>query len=113
MAFGFANVEHAFASAAKEFVVAEKAVKAALVKVVPALQKLQGTEAVVEELTAVAVGPSAVEVERAAYQALAILAKTANDANAAANAGTVNVPLDVTTINDFKALWSFFATKAH
>ena len=112
MAFGFSNISHAIASVAKEFVVAEKAVAALLIKAVPVLQKLAGTEAVVEQLTAVSAGPSVVEIERAAYAALGIITKAAQDANIAIGAGTVNVTLETAVINDFKALYAFFAPKA-
>jgi hypothetical protein len=96
----FQNIEHVFASAAQDTVKAAKFVEQ---HVLPVLQKAKGNEALVEEITGL-VSPQAANIERVAFAGLGVLIKAILDAEAAGNAGGVNVSLDAALVADLKAI---------
>lgn len=95
--FSFKNIEHALATVARDTVVGARAVAAVSGKIAEA-------EPAIEQVTAL-IDPPAVVFERAAFAALAALAKAANDTAAASSHNGLNVQLDAQAIEDYKQLY--------
>ncbi len=99
MSFNFDNVEHKLAYIGQKIVTETKAVARVLGKIGAAEPEIEAVTSFLD--------PQAVVIERAAFQALGLLAKAANDAGAAADAKSISVPLDTQVIQDFKALYQY------
>lgn len=97
MGFGFTNIEHALASVASDIVKGAKVLSGVAAKVA-------GSETAVEAVTA-AIDPQAVPVERAAYTALGMVSKAANDAQS--GGGTITLSVTQEVIADFKSLYAY------
>lgn len=107
MSFNFANFEHKLAAIAADVVKGAKAVEHFIAA---AASKGALAEPIVESLTAL-IDPAAVPLERAAFTALGLLAKAANDADAAAAGKGLVLTLDETVIADFKALYAVLVSR--
>lgn len=108
MGFSFKSIEHKLASVGADIVKGAKAVDQFLAS---AAAKAKTYENTVETLSAF-VDPAAVPVERAAFAALGLIAKAANDADQAAAAKGVSVVLDAETWADFQAVYKVLASRA-
>jgi hypothetical protein len=94
------TLEHAYAKAAQDLVIAEKYVTG---KILPILKKAATEESTVESITAL-VDPAAVNIERVAFAVLGLAIKTIDDAGTALGAGALNVPFEAALVADIKAI---------
>ena len=108
MSFGISTIEHGLAVVAGDIVKGAKAVDAFLQA---AVAKGATAAPVIEGLTAI-VDPAAVVYERAAFQALGLVAKAAADADAATAAKGISISLDQQTWQDFVAVYNALKSKA-
>jgi hypothetical protein len=104
MSFAFSSLSHYFATAFSDLHKAEKFILAEAPKV-------SVLEPVVEGVSAALLGPQSVVIERAAFSALGYVLSLTNqlingqaDVQTAATSKLTNLGLDLTAINDFKAL---------
>lgn len=97
MGFGFGSLEHGLAAVGHDIVVGARAVAAATGKVSDAAPAIEAVTGMLD--------PPAVIVERAAFSALAYVAKAANDTSAVTQDKGLNVQLDEQTIADFKEVY--------
>ncbi|HYO84808.1 MAG TPA: hypothetical protein VES20_25625 [Bryobacteraceae bacterium] len=103
--FGFKSLEHALATAARDVVIGARAISTVSAKV-------QKAEPVIEQITAL-IDPPAVVVERAAFAALAAVAKAANDTSAASAAQGLNIQLDEQMLEDFRQVYATLVKALH
>jgi hypothetical protein len=100
--FRFDSIEHALAAVAHDTVVGARAAAAAV-------GKLQKFEPAVENITEF-IDPPAVIIERAAFAALGMLAKAANDTATVTSDKGLNVSMDQQTLQEYKNLYEDLAT---
>jgi predicted negative regulator of RcsB-dependent stress response len=96
MGFGFHNVEHAFASVAKDIVKTASifnVVASRVEKAAPEIEALTG-----------AIYPPAVLIERAAFGLLGVAANAANTVGAASAAKGLNISLDEDSIKQLQEI---------
>ncbi len=98
--FLLTSIEHAFATAASDVVKMAKYVEA---KVLPALQKVEADAPTIEAITSL-ISPQAANIERVGFAILGSAIKAIQDAEAAGNAGGVNIALDATVVADIKSI---------
>lgn len=108
MSFGISTIEHGLAVVAGDIVKGAKAVDAFLKA---AVSKGAAAEPIIESLTAM-VDPAAVQYERAAFQALGLVAKAAADADSAAASKGLVITLDQEAWADFVAVYNALKSKA-
>ena len=94
--FQFKNLGHAIAHVAEASVSKSRAVA-------DVLGKIQGSEALVENVTTL-VDPSAVPIERAGYAALGIISSAIATADSAAVQKGLNIGLDAEAVTAFKSI---------
>jgi hypothetical protein len=99
MGFGFRNIEHAFASVAKDIVHSANVlslVASKLEKAAPEIETITGM-----------IDPAAVLIERAAFALLGSAAQAATTVGDATQAKGLNVPLDEESIQQLKQIAAY------
>lgn len=105
MSFNFASFEHKVAYVAQQVVAKAKGVAEVIVKLGT---KAEAAEATVEALTGL-VDPQAVVIERAAFAALGLIVKAAQDVSDA-GASTLQVTIAAQDVADFKSLGKYIGS---
>ena len=98
--FLLSSLGHAFATAANDVVKVARFVES---KVLPELQKASANAATIQAITGL-VSPQAANIERIGFGLLGLVIKAVQDADAAGNAGGINLALDAAFIADIKAI---------
>lgn len=105
MSFNFVSIEHKIAYVAQQAVIKAKAVAAVITQLGT---KAESAETTIEALTGL-VDPQAVVIERAAFSALGLIVKAAQDVEAVGSA-TLSIPVASQDIADFKALGQYIGS---
>jgi hypothetical protein len=104
MGFGFHNVEHVFASIARDTVRTAtiiSAVESRVEKAAPEIEAITG-----------AIYPPAVLIERAAFGLLGLAASSSNTISDATKAHGLNIALDEESIKELQQIAKFLTTRA-
>jgi hypothetical protein len=101
--FKFDSIEHALAAVAHDTVIAAHAT-------VNTIAKIQKVAPEIENITGL-IDPPAVIIERAAFAALGMLTKAANDTATVSSDKGLNVSMDQQTLTEYKNLYQELASR--